>query len=177
MCGEAGGGLSSRTWSMGPSPRVRGSLETGPSRGMPMGSIPACAGKPERAGRWLWAGGVHPRVCGEAIAKLVWFALVSGPSPRVRGSRSVASHGIKPSGSIPACAGKPSTSPGTPYTKTVHPRVCGEARMTSLVVLNEYGPSPRVRGSHAAAGSLTISQGSIPACAGKPSRPPVPLTR
>ena len=51
------------------------------------GSIPACAGKPDRTNHGGADGGVYPRVCGETT-----FGF---PPP------------VKRYGSIPACAGKP----------------------------------------------------------------------
>ena len=71
--------------------------------------------------------------------------------------------------SIPASAGKPSQGANSIYGYQVHPRECGEAiRSIDCLSLN-IGPSPRVRGSHTEAFTATVTYGSIPASAGKPS--------
>ena len=133
----------------GPSPRVRGSRH-------PVAAV--------RGGV-----GVHPRVCGEASAKLSISDDWTGPSPRVRGSRSnslLMAHGR---GSIPACAGKPGRGSSPCAPARVHPRVCGEAARALVAGLSRTGPSPRVRGSPVDAQGADRADGSIPACAGKPA--------
>ena len=71
-----------------------------------------------------------------------------GPSPRVRGSHGQPALGSHWDRSIPACAGKPTTSPGRRTGTRVHPRVCGESPGAAVV--------------------QESLEGSIPACAGKP---------
>ena len=73
-------------------------------------------------------------------------------------------------GSIPACAGKPSSCAPNPHTPGVHPRVCGEAMVGSPRSAAMPGPSPRVRGSPLCPQVTLCPWGSIPACAGKPPR-------
>ena len=68
-------------------------------------SIPACAGKPEKARADHAPFGVHPRVCGETLDHRVVAHLDRGPSPRVRGNRMRASAMFNVSGSIPALPG------------------------------------------------------------------------
>ena len=87
-------------------------------------------------------------MCGEAWLPCVTAAHHQGPSPRVRGSRLERFAGLLRQGSIPACAGKPTSASGPSSSPTVHPRVCGEAR------------APVDLGGR--------FDGSIPACAGKP---------
>ena len=95
---------------------------------------------------------------------------VTGPSPRVRGSRAQDPRAVRAHGSIPACAGKPPGAPCTCTPTRVHPRVCGEAPAgTSTPILTE-GPSPRVRGSRRLPRPAGGPAGSIPACAGKPGK-------
>ena len=136
------------------------------------GSIPACAGKPwrpARAGRGSW---VHPRVCGEADAGDTTWSFRGGPSPRVRGSPAVEARRARLEGSIPACAGKPRIRACVRWASGVHPRVCGEAWVRLRRRGSGTGPSPRVRGSPVAVADPAVALGSIPACAGKPSRRP-----
>ena len=89
-------------------------------------------------------------MCGGAIAIQLFVRLLSGLSPRVRGSRSDAELRGRGAGSIPACAGEPTDSYDERQTDRVYPRVCGGARP----------------GAHREA----HWHGSIPACAGEPWR-------
>ena len=189
VCGEARRGSGARPWRSGPSPRVRGSPDPALQEAAPAGSIPACAGKPRRAGWRTPRGGVHPRVCGEAEldagravprpgpspalcgeASRDWSAEAGGwgPSPRVRGSPCWARSSSGWSGSIPACAGKPRANAARNWKTKVHPRVCGEARPVTGAGVMGMGPSPRVRGSRTPRPPPRDRVGSIPACAGKP---------
>ena len=127
VCGEASFMTPWNHLVKGPSPRVRGSLEQKVGGRVRSGSIPACAGKPQTNLFALDMGGVHPRVCGEAVRGHAQGAGGRGPSPRVRGS--LVYHPLQPHrhGSIPACAGKPRSTSRTCRSMRVHPRVCGEA--------------------------------------------------
>ena len=161
-------------------------------------SIPACAGKPalRLESRQRYVAKVHPRVRGEASGRRESVASVYvagsipacagkpftsaaeslshyrwGPSPRARGSRLRSPHRVLSAhdGSIPACAGKPARHRHDPSALRVHPRVRGEAHDPGAADAPVRGPSPRARGSLAAAAQHRRSFGSIPACAGKPS--------
>ena len=147
VCGKAARKRCRQRPARGPSPRVRGSRECAYRRGLDVGSIPACAGKPLlRPTAWRWRR-VHPRVCGEASSVRATVSCSRGPSPRVRGSPSRVLEIGRPPGSIPACAGKPETGRGEPDMSEVHPRVCGEAMWKVRFAQPIEGPSPRVRGS------------------------------
>ena len=113
---------------------------------------------------------VHPRVCGEARVRVGHVNADRGPSPRVRGSPVEREPARGARGSIPACAGKPRSRRRCHRSRGVHPRVCGEARLTRQARSWRQGPSPRVRGSRGGSPGSFRSMGSIPACAGKPSR-------
>ena len=168
VCGEAAGNVSVARLNSGPSPRVRGSPSLTTARIGITRSIPACAGKPACRCRTRCRARVHPRVCGEAPKgdDVPWCS--AGPSPRVRGSRSYSPYYSASRGSIPACAGKPTSSSAGPRARRVHPRVCGEAPRGRQRLTSYGGPSPRVRGSLLVAGRAYAFVGSIPACAGKP---------
>ena len=170
VCGEAS--LMNRSCQSikGPSPRVRGSHAPSARSHRRRGSIPACAGKPRATRRTTRRSGVHPRVCGEAVDALDHADYLEGPSPRVRGSRLDYKQAQTIEGSIPACAGKPHQRRQPWAAQGVHPRVCGEARSSDASRPIASGPSPRVRGSHAAIDHTVGPYGSIPACAGKPVR-------
>ena len=86
-------------------------------------------------------------------------------------SRQAGVRSITARSSIPACAGKPRSTPTAAASARVHPRVprvCGEAAITGNWPPTRRGPSPRVRGSHAHRLMGAYGAGSIPACAGKP---------
>ena len=95
----------------------------------------------------------------------------AGRSPRVRGSRSHVADHDPGSGSIPACAGEPSTTNTVPSVIRVDPRVCGGAKATVNSSSVCAGRSPRVRGSLPGTIEVRDVSGSIPACAGEPRRP------
>ena len=73
--------------------------------------------------------------------------LWAGLSPRVRGSRGEHRAGAAYDGSIPTCAGEPSSSFCLPYRLGVYPRVCGGAVWERRPPVVFRGLSPRVRGS------------------------------
>ena len=171
VCGEAASLQGGNQRYRGPSPRVRGSHGSTRMRQSGNGSIPACAGKPCPSG-WGWSRRrVHPRVCGEAICDFLGLLNGQGPSPRVRGSLRLSCRPHRRRGSIPACAGKPHSFSGCFQHNKVHPRVCGEARSRAAHGSPDWGPSPRVRGSRLRSTATRSTARSIPACAGKPTRP------
>ena len=95
--------------------------------------------------------------------------LQPGLSPRVRGNR--AAHGCVRvyEGSIPACAGEPSTRSRRPSRPWVYPRVCGGTVPSDGSRTVRPGLSPRVRGNLRDRRMGIRRHGSIPACAGEPS--------
>ena len=132
----------------GLSPRVRGNpAALGQSAGLE-GSIPACAGEPDR-------GQLRVRV-------------ECGLSPRVRGNRPAATRTRPPSGSIPACAGEPSGGDPDEAAFRVYPRVCGGTTPAAIDSSCISGLSPRVRGNPHLREYLAWTVRSIPACAGEP---------
>ena len=91
-----------------------------------------------------------------------------GLSPRVRGNlRRSACMMISP-GSIPACAGEPSTGYCYRCQVTVYPRVCGGTEAPPPASICRQGLSPRVRGNRRHQPRNLRQARSIPACAGEP---------
>ena len=111
-------------------------------------------------------------MCGGARSSTARQADATGPSPRVRGSPRPDNHRAPLRGSIPACAGEPSSRLPSVAIRWVHPRVCGGAIIYSTPRKAVQGPSPRVRGSPGVARNALCLVGSIPACAGEPRPPP-----
>ena len=157
--------------SAGPSPRGRGSHHRRMARRHVPGSIPAWAGEPDGNSPSRTWRRVHPRVGGGANSKSFGFSPVYGPSPRGRGSLA---HHVPQDGldrSIPAWAGEPSPSWRLRCSTRVHPRVGGGADECQDAGIPFHGPSPRGRGSLAAAATRASNARSIPAWAGEPCRP------
>ena len=153
---------------VGLSPRVRGNPDAVGSSRSRTGSIPACAGEPDR---WRTVGnnnGVYPRVCGGTTPASQWRFAQLGLSPRVRGNRIGVLAVDQDVWSIPACAGEPLHSwNGSPPLR-VYPRVCGGTGVSSAMARSLRGLSPRVRGNHRHPLLPDRRLGSIPACAGEP---------
>ena len=76
--------------------------------------------------------------------------------------------------SIPAYAGKPRIAGRAGNNDRVYPRVCGETPHVDASPAHVVGLSPRMRGNHSVAVLEGRLDGSIPAYAGKPRRPPFP---
>ena len=94
----------------------------------------------------------------------------SGLSPRVRGNPPKAANRRKGRRSIPACAGEPHCKPAAGHLSKVYPRVCGGTHTGACAAYLGVGLSPRVRGNPSRSIWGKPGKGSIPACAGEPSR-------
>ena len=94
---------------LGLSPRVRGNQKRGAPHLHALGSIPACAGEPGSRSSMSFPSVVYPRVCGGTAAFIIRVRHRVGLSPRVRGNRVRPGGLLGRTGSIPACAGEPST--------------------------------------------------------------------
>ena len=166
VCGGAPTDIWNTTTEEGLSPRVRGSPAGTCVAGPGYGSIPACAGEPLRRPTGPGSGRVYPRVCGGALRGHLGVAIVSGLSPRVRGSREATDIVRASKRSIPACAGEPHSPHSARSCPRVYPRVCGGARRSLVQQTSDRGLSPRVRGSPERFYPGQDGTGSIPACAG-----------
>ena len=131
-------------------------------------SIPACAGEPNANPNSATSRGVYPRVCGGTAAASLAWSPSQGLSPRVRGNLGLSCRPWQRQGSIPACAGEPTTSTKVWPSMRVYPRVCGGTAQGLHRHLNPAGLSPRVRGNLLHCPQLDVCRGSIPACAGEP---------
>ena len=69
-------------------------------------------------------------------------------------------------GIIPACAGNSDNIDEIDDESWDHPRVCGEQEAMRLVLGDEQGSSPRVRGTVLQSVGNVAKNGIIPACAG-----------
>ncbi len=146
-CGERAT-PSVQAWAdVGSSPRVRGTAGRRTASMPTMRFIPASAGNGPRQPWQLSRNPVHPRECGERGAGVQFVLHHRGSSPRVRGTVLPGPDLCPSSRFIPASAGN-GERPLTPFTtKAVHPRECGERCRIWFADRDEYGSSPRVRGT------------------------------
>ena len=122
-----------------------------------------------RIGTLMPVRGVYPRVCGGTPGTAGTELPPAGLSPRVRGNRRPAPEDVLDFGSIPACAGEPTSKSWRRRVKRVYPRVCGGTSPDGALPGGETGLSPRVRGNRWGTASVRARAGSIPACAGEPA--------
>ena len=105
VCGEHCKGVLICGILLGSSPRTRGTPYRQPVLAHGAGIIPAYAGNTRLQRYQHERCRDHPRVCGEHMASQLKFALCSGSSPRMRGTRSVRYVCVQGAGIIPAYAG------------------------------------------------------------------------
>ncbi len=150
----------------GSSPRVRGTGQGLPHDQFSGRFIPACAGNSKTSMMPVSVMTVHPRVCGEQYDDWIRVGLALGSSPRVRGTGNILPQQLQKLRFIPACAGNRMKGKHNGYNPTVHPRVCGEQGDRAKMPVEEYGSSPRVRGTAPKKQGLSLDIRFIPACAG-----------
>ena len=155
---------------IGLSPPVRGNLRLAPALTAGLGSIPACAGEPPYPPSQPPAHRVYPRLCGGTQRCGVGLLSGLGLSPPVRGNLPDYLCRLPMPGSIPACAGEPTTPPSCPSPSGVYPRLCGGTYARRRRLTAHRGLSPPVRGNPAGAVAGGAAPGSIPACAGEPAQ-------
>ena len=109
VCGGTQGHGHQLQSRLGLSPRVRGNPACPPALPGHIRSIPACAGEPHRVDPHCSSPRVYPRVCGGTAQQPGAARRHSGLSPRVRGNLPALSAPAVRPGSIPACAGEPSS--------------------------------------------------------------------
>ena len=176
MCGGSGLHFARAPNPKGLSPRVRGIRACACAVRRRVGSIPACAGDPKNKEVEARGHRVYPRVCGGSQGCAATGAMLGGLSPRVRGIRSRHAPRGACTGSIPACAGDPTSFTRSRSMSSVYPRVCGGSAQIGLKMFNLRGLSPRVRGILEDILVVRDNRGSIPACAGDPrEREPMPV--
>ena len=147
VCGGTVSRLAFFNCVRGLSPRVRGNPTETPSHRAYIGSIPACAGEPRIKDSLGSVSRVYPRVCGGTLGCRPTVRDPTGLSPRVRGNHIGRDAAHVRLGSIPACAGEPTTTTTAHQIAWVYPRVCGGTGTTPCRVKNDQGLSPRVRGN------------------------------
>ena len=150
----------------GSSPRVRGTVPDIAATEDDLRVIPACAGNGSGGRRASSPPPGHPRVCGERYDHPVSHWMLSGSSPRVRGTVQEPVAGRSPARVIPACAGNGSARTSAVCCGSGHPRVCGERIYSGPGISGIIGSSPRVRGTVYRCEGVRCRSRVIPACAG-----------
>ena len=168
MYGETSWPASFGIFVCGLSPHVRGNLRPPAGGGRPVGSIPACTGKPTSRRSWRARHGVYPRMYGETSRQESARIGSRGLSPHVRGNRGGVNAGQRRIGSIPACTGKPFAGRFIGTARRVYPRMYGETKLSGILTDIPEGLSPHVRGNRRTGNGHGSAAGSIPACTGKP---------
>ena len=165
-CGERGTMSAGSCAKNGSSPRVRGTVADHARIPAHARFIPARAGNGKLWHSICGLSPVHPRACGERVVLIDAAAIVTGSSPRVRGTEGVGNTIDAGRRFIPARAGNGVRADGMVLRKPVHPRACGERapRRTRGRVM--AGSSPRVRGTELANRVPDSPRRFIPARAG-----------
>ena len=154
---------------LGSSPRMRGTRRARFAESIPRGIIPAYAGNTSMSAIGSPTHWDHPRVCGEHVSDHSLPSLVTGSSPRMRGTRWSWLVICLPPGIIPAYAGNTSCGSGLPLGSRDHPRVCGEHNGEQHESPLQAGSSPRMRGTRFGGWRPYLHAGIIPAYAGNTS--------
>ncbi len=169
VCGEHLGDAVGFGLNLGSSPRVRGTPPAHSRARLSHRFIPACAGNTQLMDSTALTASVHPRVCGEHPLQTWSASVITGSSPRVRGTRVGRVGPTVATRFIPACAGNTRCAQASHHAQAVHPRVCGEHTKKNLLAVAATGSSPRVRGTLQPRGQCCRYWRFIPACAGNTS--------
>ena len=134
-------------FSVGSSPRARGTQPNHHSWARPLAIIPACAGNTKSGPPACGIGRDHPRVRGEHSKTLSTSLSPMGSSPRARGTPPTLRERPSSGGIIPACAGNTRAAWSSSSAGWDHPRVRGEHRRERARAIALGGSSPRARGT------------------------------
>ncbi len=165
-CGEHSCANATAGFSAGSSPRLRGTPSHAAFIDFERRFIPAPAGNTRVSHPDCVPHAVHPRACGEHGTKSWWTCIISGSSPRLRGTPIKIKETAVDRRFIPAPAGNTTPRTTSPITCAVHPRACGEHFGASCSPGAVRGSSPRLRGTHLQAQALEHCSRFIPAPAG-----------
>ena len=164
---------------IGSSPRVRGTARSVRVVRSAVRFIPAGAGNGQPWALSLCQIAVHPRGCGERCPDCGTEQIITGSSPRVRGTVNLGKEAKYMNRFIPAGAGNGFARKEFLTATAVHPRGCGERPWAILADSMLNGSSPRVRGTEVGIRGLATDQRFIPAGAGNGatnSKPPCSAT-
>ena len=134
------------------------------------GITPAYAGKTRAPRTRADVPEDHPRVCGENSRQQLLASTAMGSPPRMRGKRFTQNWDALRNRITPAYAGKTSATTQLPRIYRDHPRVCGENFVATLLLSEDGGSPPRMRGKLAAQIFIARLGRITPAYAGKTFR-------
>ena len=166
MGGEHKGLLEPIAVIAGSSPRGRGTLLSVLPRSSRLRFIPAWAGNTATSSIFPNPSSVHPRVGGEHVRLPLLPILVSGSSPRGRGTHLLHLSYLVLRRFIPAWAGNTMPPHFPRRYASVHPRVGGEHHFAKEMTALLFGSSPRGRGTLIRRVPVRTQQRFIPAWAG-----------
>ena len=145
---------------------MRGTVQPPKQHKAPGRFIPALAGNSRQIRARYGRCAVHPRACGEQISVFSGCGEGIGSSPRLRGTATIPALPALATRFIPALAGNRHSPSGSMIPKSVHPRACGEQCSVSLRRCNDFGSSPRLRGTDSYTDASPSFSRFIPALAG-----------
>ncbi len=154
----------------GSSPRTRGTDLAARYPRLRFGFIPADAGNSTRAANTTAIYAVHPRGRGEQSPFRHSRRMITGSSPRTRGTGDPGHGFVVRYRFIPADAGNRQTRRKGWVLETVHPRGRGEQQNLTMEDVERYGSSPRTRGTDLCPVRDPARPRFIPADAGNSSR-------
>ena len=149
---------------------MRGTLQPHAGKVGKRGIIPAYAGNTSRASSVSDFHGDHPRVCGEHSECETDGDILSGSSPRMRGTHFACLRQSGVIGIIPAYAGNTMCQTCPMRARRDHPRICGEHMLNIDMMVINSGSSPHMRGTHQSRACCNYCKGIIPAYAGNTCR-------
>ena len=144
--GTRGGGRRGRARG-GSSPRTRGTHGLSHGRGDILRLIPADAGNTAQNHLFVTHTAAHPRGRGEHAYANLGSLLITGSSPRTRGTREGQRPGFIHVRLIPADAGNTERRRRSACAASAHPRGRGEHLPVSQCRPRKVGSSPRTRGT------------------------------
>ena len=156
-----------RRFGVGSSPLTRGKLVSANKDDVPLGLIPAHAGKTRGSSVSHRISPAHPRSRGENRAYALTRSPHSGSSPLTRGKRVEVDRRDIAHRLIPAHAGKTCVCDSRLFNIPAHPRSRGENVGRAGLRAVAYGSSPLTRGKHRVKLGIRLFIGLIPAHAGK----------
>ena len=158
--------MGSFNWCNGSSPRARGTVWNAGMNGSARRFIPASAGNRILGSGLSGVDSVHPRERGEQVESYRPTSLQLGSSPRARGTVLLPTDSRQYSRFIPASAGNSLSAGHSRHSDTVHPRERGEQIQHEMLIGNNYGSSPRARGTEEISERRGDGLRFIPASAG-----------
>ena len=151
-------------------PRSRGeNILSHATKTLVSGSSPLTRGKLKAVRKQLTLRRIIPAHAGKTSSPVTRTSAVAGSSPLTRGKRSMTWGGDTASGIIPAHAGKTLPAGRPPHGRGDHPRSRGENHARKVAKPGDKGSSPLTRGKRILGEWDSLSNGIIPAHAGKTS--------